>query len=82
MFRFANIDTFKEKKQMALYYEKIRFQMEKMREEIEEIEENKFNNKLLKIVKKLNFKILLKDIKSRPDFLEPLIYRNFIIKNI
>tara|TARA_A100001015_G_C14963449_1_gene701921 strand:- start:1010 stop:1270 length:261 start_codon:yes stop_codon:yes gene_type:complete len=64
--------TYEEKKDVILYYENIRKQMEQMREKFEEIEENKYNNKIIKRVKIYNAKILLKDIYNRPEFIEPL----------
>ena len=69
-------EKYEEKKQIALYYENIRKEMEKMREEFDEIQENKYNDKIIKRTEKNNFKILLEDINSRPEFIEP-IFKNF-----
>ena len=68
-------EKYEEKKQIALYYENIRKEMKQMREEFEEIEENKFNNKIIKRTEENNFKILLEDINSRPEFIEPIFKR-------
>ena len=65
-------EKYEEKKQIALYYENIRKEMEKMREEFEEIKENKFNNEIIKRTEENNLKILLQDINSRPEFIEPI----------
>tara|TARA_Y100000389_G_scaffold109530_2_gene106601 strand:- start:3413 stop:3658 length:246 start_codon:yes stop_codon:yes gene_type:complete len=68
-------ENYEEKKQIALYYENIRKEMKQMREEFEEIEENKYNDKIIKRTEENNFKILLEDINSRPEFIEPIFKR-------
>ena len=65
-------EKYEEKKQIILYYENIRKEMEKMREEFDEIEENKYNDKIIKRTLENNFKILLQDINNRPEFIEPI----------
>tara|TARA_Y100000992_G_scaffold294021_1_gene253272 strand:- start:432 stop:659 length:228 start_codon:yes stop_codon:yes gene_type:complete len=69
---FTIANTYKEKKEIIYYYDNIRKQMEKMREEFDEIQENKYNNKVLKEARKYNYAILLEDIKNRPHFIEPI----------
>mgnify|MGYP006192202261 CR=1 FL=1 len=68
-------EKYEEKKQIILYYENIRKEMEKMREEFDEIEENKNNDKIIKRTLENNFKILLQDINNRPEFIEPIFKR-------
>lgn len=73
--------TLQEKKEILIYWENVRKQMEKMRDEFDEIQENKYNTKILIRTKKYNYKILLEDINNRPEFIEP-INKNLLIKKI
>ncbi len=54
--------TLEEKKQIAIYYENIRKEMEKIREEFDEIEENKYNNKMLERIKNYNNETISENI--------------------
>ena len=81
MFIYRPAETLEEKKDIILYWENVRKQMEKMRDEFDEIQENKYNNKVLRKARKYNYKILLEDINNRPDFLEP-ISKKILIKKI
>ena len=80
MYIYKQAETLEEKKKLLIYWENVRKQMEKMRDEFDEIEENKYNNKVLKKAKKYNYKILLEDINNRPQFIEP-INKKLKIKN-
>ena len=76
MFIYRSVETLQEKKDITLYWENVRKQMEKMRDEFDEIQENKYNNKVLRKARKYNYKILLEDINNRPEFLEPINKKN------
>mgnify|MGYP001177505547 FL=1 len=52
-----------------------------MRDEFDEIQENKYNNKVLRKARKYNYKILLEYINNRPDFLQS-ISKKILIKKI
>ena len=72
MFIYRPAERLQEKKEIVIYWENVRKEVEKMREEFDEIQENKYNNKVLRKARKYNYKILLEDINNRPDFLEPI----------
>ena len=69
---FKIAEKLEEKKEIAIYYANIRKEMEKMREQFDTIQETKYNDNIIKRAKKYNYKILLQDINSRPEFIEPI----------
>ena len=81
MYIYKQAKTLQEKKEVSIYWENVRKQMEKMREELDEIRENEYNNKVLRKAEKYNYRILLEDINNRPQFIEP-INKKLFIKNI
>ena len=81
MFIYRPDKSVQEKKEITMYWENIRKQMEKMKEEFDEIQENKYNNKIIKNTKEYNYEILLEDINNRPTFIEPISKKLLIKKN-
>jgi hypothetical protein len=65
-------ETLEEKKAVVLYYESIRKEMEKMREEFDTIKETKYNNNIIKRIEKYNYEILLQDENNRSEFIESI----------
>ena len=81
MFIYRPAKSLQEKKEITMYWENIRKQMEKIKEEFDEIQENKYNNKIIKNTKEYNYEILLEDINNRPTFIEPISKKLLIKKN-
>tara|TARA_B100000424_G_C22636572_1_gene352251 strand:+ start:81 stop:311 length:231 start_codon:yes stop_codon:yes gene_type:complete len=69
-FKIAN--TRSEKMQIILYYENVRKEMEKFKNDCDDLRDNKYNNKVINSTKHYYYRVLISDIKNRPAFLEPL----------
>ena len=72
MFEYRIVSNKREKKELAIYYSNLRKELEKMREEIDDIKESKYNNNIIRRTKQYYYAILVEDINSRPEFIEPI----------
>ena len=72
MFEYRIVGNKREKEELAIYYSNLRKELEKMREEFDEIKESKYNNNIIRRTKQYYYRILVKDINSRPEFIEPI----------
>ena len=79
---FTIAQTYKEKKEIINYYDNIRKQMEIIKEEFDEKQENEYNNKVIKRIKEYNNNILLENLNKEYQDLQKTQYEIWNNKKI